>query len=151
MRVSGDVSVDDMAKGLQTVRAIVSKNHAVGVQTICLSDVREVITFPSSGTDAMVWLLRQDNVARTVSAFYARGGPNGNANQFEDIVRQSKSDLRRVFTRVEEGTAFLTSYLDSEQREKVVAFLGRPVTRASPDRPRPGAEGKQAAPSTRRR
>jgi hypothetical protein len=69
MRVSGDVSVDDMAKGLQTVRALVSTNHTRRIQTICFSDVREVTAFPSGATDAMIWLLRQNNVARTVSAF----------------------------------------------------------------------------------
>jgi hypothetical protein len=149
-RFSGEITEECMSHCIQGVRAVIAKNSDQGQQTVCVTDVREVEDLTPGAADVLVWLMRRNNAARTISAFFARTAPMPNVAQFEDLVRQGQSDLSRTFADEVQLLAWVTPFLGPQQKFSVRPFLRRtlaPVRTMAPARARQSTGGMPAHPA----
>jgi hypothetical protein len=124
-RFSGEITEECMSHCIQAVRAVIAKNNDQGQQTVCVTDVREVEDLTPGAADVLVWLMRRNNAARTINAYFARTAPMPNVAQFEELVRQGQSDLRRTFAEETQLLTWIATFLGPQQKFSVRPFLRR--------------------------
>lgn len=129
VRFAGVISDDDMATCIQTVRSLVTKNLDAGLQTLCVTDMREMISVSDGAIDALVWLLRRDNPAKTVNAFFVNKSDRRAQAQVARLIDQATSPLRRLFSDEETLLEWLAPMLTPEEHAQGLRYLRRSINR----------------------